>query len=369
MRVAILANDQFLDRERTKLSRLEIGLAAEGVRVAHALPEHVLGDEAAGVYSTVVPYSARGFRFTRPERVAELATSLGGLLSCDPTDCVDVVHCFGGSTWAMGAELARQSKACVLLEIWRTALIRRVPRVMRDPTLPGRIAVVAPDLAVRRALTRVVPSGEVYVAPWGVHAAEKPTALFEEGRSLAITILASGHDARGLAACLEGVQSALEMRPDTMVFLDAEAARRAHAWKKIRALGMTDRVTLVPHLEGRREPVLQTDILLQPEAYGEHRSLTLDAMAAGMVVIARRDAMIEYLVGGRTAHLVNGVSSGVWAEALGWALSRPEEARALAASARQYVAEHRPASGYIGGVMNAYLALVESTRAAAAAAG
>ena len=35
----------------------------------------------------------------------------------------------------------------------------------------------------------------------------------------------------------------------------------------------------------------------------------------------------------------------------------------------QYVAEHRPASGYIGGVMSAYLALVEGSRAAAAAAG
>src|SRR5690606_22599082 len=219
MRVAILANEQFLDRERTKLSRLEIGLAAEGVRVAHALPEHVLGDEAAGVYSTVVPYSAKGFSFTRPERVAELATSLGALLSCEPTDCVDVVHCFGGSTWAMGAELARQSKACVLLEIWRTALIRRVPSMLRDPTLQGRIAVIAPDLTVRRALSRIVPSGEVYVAPWGVHTTEKPVPLFEEGRSLAITILASGHDGRAMAACLEGIQSALQIRPDTMVFI------------------------------------------------------------------------------------------------------------------------------------------------------
>ncbi len=351
-RVVILASPGFLRRERALLSRLEIGLAAEGVRVVHAVPcEDEVPD--AGLYSTMVPYAARGLRFTRADRVQRLVDELAEVFDGESTD-VDIVHCFGASTWAIGFELARQTHACVAAEVWSASLAKQTRSLgrMRGPATPATVLV--PDQAMRRLLGRTVAGGNLRIAKWGVHCADEPTGTLGEGQAVGMMLLASGEDQEAIGACLDGLAASIESHPDVMLFIDAAIPGHSVIWKRLRKLDLLDHVSFVPNLEGGRGPTLAASVVLQPEACGFHHSLTLDAMGAGRVVLATPDPLVEALIDGRTVREVPAPTKDAWASAIGVVLDDPGSARALGASAMSYVHEERNASDHLASVLEAY---------------
>jgi glycosyltransferase involved in cell wall biosynthesis len=95
-------------------------------------------------------------------------------------------------------------------------------------------------------------------------------------------------------------------------------------------------------------------VLLYPEAAGEQRSVLLDAMASGVVVVAATDASVPLLQDNTTARLVEPKAALAWQVALRDILSDAEGSRRLAASARAHVEQHRKASAYIRRVLGAY---------------
>jgi glycosyltransferase involved in cell wall biosynthesis len=139
-----------------------------------------------------------------------------------------------------------------------------------------------------------------------------------------------------------------------MVFADAEAARRTRLWSHARSLGILPRLSLIEELEGRRDLLLQGDLLIVPEAKGEQRSVVLEAMATGMIVVAARDEMVSVLQDGRTARLVPGADARAWGEVLRDVLTHREKTRALTRSAAEYVRTQRRASEHVRAVLEAY---------------
>src|SRR5690606_5421874 len=120
------------------------------------------------------------------------------------------------------------------------------------------------------------------------------------------------------------------------------------------------RFSLAPNLEGRREPVLRGDLLLLPEALGEHRSIALDAMAAGMAVVALADPYVGSLIDGRTAALVKEPGADLWAAALSPLLEAADAAHALGERAREFVRTERRASVHVASLVDGYEWLTSS---------
>ncbi|MFA6045927.1 MAG: hypothetical protein WC718_13170, partial [Phycisphaerales bacterium] len=149
MRVLILADAFFASRERTLLSRLEIGLVDEGVRVIHAVPDG-MGADLASVYSKVISYSPRTLTITRPlaaRRMAREITNAGDAPGGDHAT-LDIVHVFGGSVWGLGAAVAHELGAALVLEVWRAGLASRA----RTDKWPGEAGplFIAPDETIER---------------------------------------------------------------------------------------------------------------------------------------------------------------------------------------------------------------------------
>ena len=141
---------------------------------------------------------------------------------------------------------------------------------------------------------------------------------------------------------------------DLMVFCDAHAARRADIWPLVRKLGLESRFSLTPLLEGHRELALRADLLVTPESLGEFRSLTIDAMVSGLAVVSAADPVLGYLQDGRTAHLIAQADPSAWAEAIASLLDDPARARALGASAREFVRIEHRVSVHVAKVIDAY---------------
>ncbi|HYE03604.1 MAG TPA: glycosyltransferase [Phycisphaerales bacterium] len=359
MRVALLADESFALREHAMLARLEVGLADEGARVVRAVPSRVVDMSPAGLATPVVGYEPRGLAWTRRARAGRLGERLAAALGfeAEPGEgWLDVVHALGTEAWPVALELARLCGAGLALEVFDAAGLRAARDLARTD-LPARVVLNAADDALAAALHTTRAPAEVNLAAWGVHVPESERPPIDARGPVAVAVLCTGAEPRGVHAMLEGLAAVCADGTDLMLFVDAQAGRRAGVWPRARALGLLDRVSLVGNLEGYREPVLHVDVLVQPEAVGSHHSLMLDAMAGGVAVVARRDAMVSALIDGVTARLVGAPTPQGWADAVRGLVSDPAGGAALAASARDWIRRHRTASGQVAAVLGAYARL------------
>jgi hypothetical protein len=357
MQSLILTDSFFASREGSLLSRLEIGLADEGVRLIHAVPRGTKVDRPVGVYSKVMLYSPKTLVFLRTMALNRLMRELEVVNGKGEETQIDIVHVFGGSVWPLGAMLAAELGAGLVLEVWRSGLIDRARAIkMRNDDAP---LLLAPDTAIERALRAGAQAGSgveptIRLAAWGVLTPSTARPVLGPDRAPTAMIVGSGRDAPAFHAALEGLAEVARRRPDLLIFCDALAARRAGLWAHARRLGLLPNLSLIEEFEGRRDLLLDGDILIQPDANGEQRSIVLEAMAGGMVVIAASDPHVSILEDGRTARLVRRGDAADWKRVLLDVSENPEQARVLADRAREYVRQNRKASDHVRSVLAAY---------------
>ncbi len=353
MRVMILADDLFASRERAMLSRLEVGMADEGVRVIHAVPESAAGQtdgHGPEIFSQAIRYSDVAMPFADRFRAVSLARSLNELVTDE--NPVDVIHVFGGGVWNLGVHLGKLTDAGVVLEVWRSGLASRVNATRHRHGPP--LVFLAPDPSIERLVLAEGPGVTVRLAPWGVHIGSESREILPDTRTPSVMIIGTGRDPKPYAAALEGIALAVKSGLDCMVFMDALAAHRARIWPLAQRLGLLSRLSLIEELEGRRDLVLLGDVLVQPDSSGEQRSILLDAMGSGMIVVAAEDQTVSALIDGRTARLVRRPEAAHWGEAMSAALSDRTSSREIGRSARKFVKENRPASGQVRAILDAY---------------
>ncbi len=353
MRVLILADALFATRERSMLSRLEVGLADEGVRVVHAVPAGLEKGIEGAVFTRVVTYDDRWWRVGLGAAARDISR---GLRDMDEWEGVDVVHAFGGSSWSLAAALAREFAGVLVVEAWRARLGDAVRKLAARARVP--VLALAPDAAIEREIGAEADGVTIRLAPWGVHAAESVRDVLPAGRAPSAMLVGTGRDARSYHAAMAGLAGALATHPDLIVVCDALAARRAGLWALAKGLGVRDRLSLVADLEARRELVLQGDLLIIPAANGEQRTIALDAMAQGMVVVAAGDPMVSSLIDDETARLVQSRTRDAWCDAVLSLLADPRRAQGLASRAHAFVRAKRRASDQVRAVMEAYAWMV-----------
>ncbi len=367
MHSLIIADISFATRERAMLSRLEVGLADEGVRVTHAMPASLIAtgtfnvSESIGIQSTVVTYQDRGLPFTHRRRSGDLARAIEDRF--DEPIPIDIVHAFGAFSWPIAVDLARRSGAGLLLELWRPGLITPAAALFATATRtaqPITPEFIVSESALATAIRAALPRAKVYSAPWGVHAPLSPRGPRPPGQPLAVAMLCDTGDPRSCSAALAGlVQAAGGGGGGTEMLIfaaidETTPAREAALWAAARKLNLTDRFTIVPDMESRREPILEMDLLLLPEATGRQRTLTLEAMGAGLTVIAMADDTMESLADGTTARLVRSPTPAAWAQAIAATALNPPAAADLTRSAHEHIRSNRVGSAQVADVLRAY---------------
>lgn len=355
MRAVVVVDRAFGRAESVMLARLQIGLADEGYRVVHAAPVATLSPEQSGVYSTSVGYVDTGLPFTLKSRVATLVETLKALAEKQgDRGPVNIVHACGRRSWPIGLELAKQTGAAVVLEVDRAQLLGTASALVPGPgaETAGPVPMFSiPDELLRTELLRRSPRARTSLTRWGVHV---PPGRHPATGAPSFVLLAERGDSRSAAAALEALASIARDAPELMVFVDVEDGKTAALWRAARRLGMLGRLSMVPELEARRDPALQMDALILPDALGVNHTFVLDAMAAGMSVLAAPDPLIETLIDGRTASLVTSPSKTAWEKAIRDTVLQPVRWSQLGASSREWVRSSRTVSAHIGAVLECY---------------
>lgn len=352
-RVLQIADASFIRREHQLLNRLDVGLSDEGVRVTLVCPEQSLGARRASL-SNMVGFDPPGpFVSTRAraERVAEALGRRAGA-GDDPV----VVHAWGEGCWGVATELADILGGALVIEVWATRLIRRLARLERRVANRGHITgfvLSAPSSALRDAVEASRVRTPVRLVHWGVYASARPRRRDPEAPA-SVAILATGVDPVAVERALEGVAASASRRDDLLALIDDRAIRRRPAlWEAVRDAGLLETATLVANMEAQREAVLEADVLLQPEAAGELRSLTLDALASGLIVIAQRDPTSDTLRGDSPAILLEDPGPRAWERALREALADENRAQ----EGVEFVRKFRRASDQIAALLRIYSGL------------
>lgn len=361
-----------------------------------------------GLFATTVKFADRGSALTARLRVSALMRSLAEAAPQEPgaAALADVVYAAGAGVWAASLDVARRLGAGLMVEVWSAGLIGEAAALARQGARRGvPVTLLAPDDVMRTALERATGSvatgaggamgaagalgagsgggGGAAVRPsaWGVHPAEGRHAPIDVSRSLSVAILASGRDGPGLRQAIDALAMVAREAPTLLAFVDSAVARAQPVWRWATsgagvsaggaggsvAPGLGDRLSVIADLEGRRELVLQADVLLVPEALGEHRSLVLDAMAAGMLVVARPDPMVDWLGDAGLCRLVPAAGAGPLAAALLELVRDAGLAAEVRERARAYVERRRPASGQVRALLEAAAEAASRRRGAGAA--
>lgn len=354
MRSVLIADEGFVSREATLLSRLAVGLADEGVRVIRAIPYGTESDDAlsiqgSGLLGEPVHFAPDGLPFSSGARARRLERDINRRLSANDRQ-VDVIHAFGGRCWTVALELGRSLGATVLLEFWRSGLARRLKGLHLSTA--QRVEVTAPDRALTDAIGDSALAQRVRVTPWGVHA---PTELASKpSPPTSIVLCCSGIERAPVTVAFQAAAELAREHPGLRIFVDARAARRTGLWSRGVSLGVADRLTLVDSIESHRDLTLQADLLVLPEALGEHRSFVLDAMARGLAVLAHRDPKVTHLHSGDQVRLVDKPTIEQWRTGLQGLMESPVELTTRRKAAREYVLQHHRASAHVASVLGVY---------------
>lgn len=352
MRVLFLSDPLFTRYESELISRLAVGLADEGVNIAWGLPEGT--DLSTRVLTPVVPYLPARLGLTPARRGAALLRRAKPVLGGDP----DVVHLFGGGISRLGAEVVRGCAAVPAFEIWRPgleasirAVINRVAAGVTHRT-EDRALIVATNRDVRERYIEQFPRSVVRAIPWGVYTHEQ-RARSESG-AMGLVLLGPGRDAKAWASAFRACLRTLRGSPTTHLFADSSSVRKYRLWSKARDAGVVGRVTLIDAAETQRELLLSADLVLYPDARGEVRTVLLDAMGAGVAVIASADPRSHDLIDGKTARLVVDSTEAQWHEAIEMMTHDHTMRRGLTETARAHVREHHRVSRQIASLVDAY---------------
>lgn len=172
MRILIIADESFASRERAMLSRLEVGLADEGVRVVHVIPRIMARWHGPELSSQTITYESRGLGISLAWRVQQVMTAVRAL-GGGQEQPFDLVHAFGHACWGFAAELARQAGVAMALEV-HSAESASLAAKLRPVSGAGPSVYLLPDPALERPVRGGDVGIQVRLTPWGVHTPAAP---------------------------------------------------------------------------------------------------------------------------------------------------------------------------------------------------
>lgn len=357
MRVLILADAQFAKHERALIERVVVGLAVEGVESQLVLPKgRGLWGFGVGVLGDPIWYADRGLLITQKIRAAQIARSLAERAD-DSSRPVDIVHVMGGGAWGMGRELARLLGAGLALEVWRAGLADQAKGLNLNED--DRAMFLVPERSFEDSMRRSVSDAIVRCVPWGASVPDTPVPVFREDKLTSIVLMGSGRQNEICQAAFEGLAEAVASRSDAMIFANLELVERAGLWKRVKSHKLQDRFTVIDRSEDRRDLLLRCDVLVYPETLHEERTLLLDAMGAGLVVITGEDEKIQALSEDSGVIVVQPPTADQWAQSVRSIIASRDLAEKHAKQVRDYIRTNRRSGLHIESLSDAYTDLVE----------
>ena len=348
MKVALIADSNWLMHELTTFRRLAVGLVDEHVRVLRVVPQWALREEdQLGMAGEAMAYPVAAWQWLRDRRLKLFAERLR-------EKDVDVLHVLDGSLQRVGIALGQMLNLPVVCNLWTREYTDQL--TADNGGVPIAYAA-ATDGLVERARRRLAPASVVSKAPPGVFVSAiegaKPP-LADPARSLSVLVIGNGKPDVHFQALMEAIAAERERLGHALFFLYCGTSDQHALWRLAERFKLLNQVSLVPGEPNSRDLMVQADVVIQPQALGRARTLVLEAMAVARPIIAADDPMLDYLRHGETAILLPQVTPADWAAWLRQLVTEPQRFIDIGVSAQQYVQKNHSPSRFIQRMQELY---------------
>ena len=342
-----------MDEDLALFRYLVVGLLDEQVRVCQVVPEG-LADEAVGGFCDRVTWQDSSWPMLRNHRLGRLADRLEDM-------GVDLIHALDGRVWTGAARLARELELPIILGASHALDLPLAARLGRLKHLT-RVAFVASTEPLSEAIrTKLDPEALVEYVPPGVHFPDSPTTRGLEQGALCAVVSGDGRYDAQYEALIPALREVVDLYPQAQFFFDGQGADQRTLWQAAQQYGLHANMSLVPRRVGHREILLRADVLIQPQALGRSRTLTLGAMAHGVPVLAQADPWLDYLIDQQTALVVEQPDPARWARLIRLMIEDPVASQGLVDRARQWVHETHLAANQVSQILRLYRQMVGET--------
>ncbi len=155
-----------------------------------------------------------------------------------------------------------------------------------------------------------------------------------------VTLVGELSERKGQHRLLAAAPRVLEMHPETRFLLVGEGERREAIEREIDERRLRERVVLTGFRDDVPEILVASDVFALPSRVEGFGYVLVEAMAAGLPVVAARASSIpEIVVDGETGHLHDVDDVEALARAIGGLLEAPEAAVAMGQAGRRRVRE------------------------------
>lgn len=354
MNVVLLADTAWLEEELHSLQHLVIGLVDERVRVIQAIPEDAPAPPDTLTCRRVHWRESRWAEMNR-WRLVRMDDALQGL---EPT----LLHCLTSRLWRPAVELADEMSVPVILGAVAHEALGRVDRALRDAD-PNRVAFAAGTEPLANALRQRVDAAIVVEhVPIGAHASEESHGC-RGAESLCGIVSGDGKMDEHYESLLQGLAEIVAENPQTQFFFEGQATDQHELWRYASKLDLLANISMIPRRLGHRELLLSADVMLHPQPLGMARTITLEAMAHGLAVIAHHDPWLDYLQDGQTAWVLQDPKPADWKRSLQRVIDEPHAAEEIGEKARQWVRHGHLVSDQIAKVLDLYRRVTGATLA------
>lgn len=327
MKVALVADADWLKHEATLFRHLLYGLLDESVRAVPIIPFQSL-PYALDLFSEIMHYTPSALPLINAWRVR----MLGGKLK---TQNIDLVHVLDSPLASAGVALGHMLNVPVVCGCWAADDAKHVA---------GRHAihsVVVPTTAMAEVAQQKRNRGAaIEVARPGVMRFDNlPTPLSQSSQSLCLMIIVTGKIDPPTQALFEAIS---RLQRDHHVgqmqlFVYCTQDKPHRLWQLVRDLGLLGMLNLVGSDPGSQRLLMRADAVLQPQSLDKFRTVSLLAMGAGRPVIAAPSPTADYLIEDQTAKLVDDPTPEAWLAQLHSMIDQPLPLQEMAERAATYV--------------------------------
>lgn len=272
-----------------------------------------------------------------------------------------VVHAMSRASYRLATMIADEFDADLILEA--SSLTDCDAAYAGPRETPARYHAVSQALASILENQVRVASEFIEVIPPGVPVSSR-VACFSQPHRVP-TLLCTSRLARGSGIDrLIGVMELLTGRGhEVQLFLLADGPSESALRRQVRARDLSGCVTFAPRLDDLTPALLGADIFIRPSQDAEFSADSLQAMAAGVAVIAQINSACDHLRPGETAMVCSNTTAEALAELVEAFLRDRSEAGRIAASGMEYVRRHHGVSAMAERTASAYrkLALTGTT--------
>ncbi len=350
MHIGLIIDEERLMHEHIMLNRLSIGLIDEGAQLTRLVPEEIsipdldLGEHRVAL-ATRVAYPARVPLWMHRRRAQNLIKLM-------EKSTPDVLYAVGEYAWQLGMDLAKWIECPLALDVWTSSLIPNCPTGRAAQNIA---AYIVSTNSVSRLLSKKVDSALISTIPIGVPLPGEPRKVLAElNQFISIAVIGSGRDLSSYRTVLTSLKQITQKFPQVQIFLELRGSHSHDIWRLAQELELLPVLSTITDAAQHRQLLLHCDVFILPERTGRMRSLLLEAMALGLVVIAHAEPALELLGDQKTSALVKKATVEAWTNQVLQLLRHPDEARQLGESARDYVSNHHRSSQHVTNLMETF---------------